>query len=204
MHNLAWELAAVLDGRAAPGLLDTCLEAREPVVARAVGEARAAWEAMRDPAATPFQSRSLRMIDMGYRYRSAAVVDDGSPDPDVPGEYEPVAVPGCRAPHLWLGTRSIIDLFGSDLVLLTGPDAGEWRAAAPAGVVVHRIDDPEWALRYGVGPAGAVLVRPDGHVSWRAEGPAAAAELESAAAAILGHHATGTADHTPVAAASLA
>ena len=209
VHNLAWKLAAVLDGRAEPALLDTYRTEREPVVARVVGEARAAWEVLRDPDATPFQGRSLRTIDMGYRYRSVAVVDDGSPDADGPGDYLPVAVPGCRAPHLWLGSRSIIDLFGTDLVLLTGPDAGEWRAAAPAGVVVHRIDDPQWAQLYGVGPAGAVLVRPDGHVAWRAEGPAlseitAAAELEAAAAAVLGRHATETLDHTPVAAASRA
>ena len=204
VQNLAWKLAAVLAGRADPALLDTYRQEREPVVARAVGEARAAWDAMRDPEAMPFQGRSLRMIDMGYRYGSGAVVDDGSPDPDVPGEYEPVAVPGCRAPHLWLGARSVIDLFGTDLVLLTGPDGGSWRAAAPAGVVTHRVDDPEWARLYGVGPAGAVLVRPDGHVAWRATGTAPATELESAVAAVLGRHATGTADHTPVVAASLA
>jgi putative polyketide hydroxylase len=192
VHNLAWKLAAVLDGRAAPALLDTYRAEREPVAARVVGEARAAWEALRDPAATPFQGRSLRMIDMGYRYSSSAVVGDGSPDPDGPGEYEPVAVPGCRAPHVWLGRRSVIDLFGTDPVLLTGPDAASWRAAAPAGVVVHRIDEPEWARGYGVGPAGAVLVRPDGHVAWRATGTGPAAELERAAAAVGGRRAAAT------------
>jgi 2-polyprenyl-6-methoxyphenol hydroxylase-like FAD-dependent oxidoreductase len=207
VHNLAWKFAAVLAGRADPALLDTYGEEREPVVARVVGEARAAWDATRDPDATPFQGRSMRMIDMGFRYRSSAVLDDGSPDPDVPGDYEPVAVPGCRAPHFRLGSRSVIDLFGTDLVLLTGPDAGSWRAAMPAGVVGHRIDDPEWARRYGTGPAGAVLVRPDGHVAWRAAGPAtsataAAAAVESAAAAVLGRPVTGTAEREALSAAN--
>lgn len=40
-------------------------------------------------------------------------------------------------------------------------------------------DDPDgvWRRLYGIGPAGAVLVRPDGHVAWRAsEGPTDEAE----------------------------
>ena len=33
----------------------------------------------------------------------------------------------------------------------------------------HRIDDPGFAEAYGIGPAGAVLVRPDGFVAWRTQ-----------------------------------
>jgi hypothetical protein len=29
------------------------------------------------------------------------------------------------------------------------------------------IAEPAWAARYGVGPDGAVVVRPDGYVAWR-------------------------------------
>ena len=50
----------------------------------------------------------MRQIDMGYRYVSAAIVNDDptAPDPDVPGsDYTPNARPGCRAPHLWLDGR---------------------------------------------------------------------------------------------------
>ena len=31
----------------------------------------------------------------------------------------------------------------------------------------HVIRETEWPHRYGITPAGAVLVRPDGHVTWR-------------------------------------
>jgi putative polyketide hydroxylase len=30
------------------------------------------------------------------------------------------------------------------------------------------IDDPQWPALYGIEPTGAVLVRPDRHVAWRA------------------------------------
>lgn len=168
VHNLAWKLAAVLDGRAGEALLSTYAVEREPVGRRAVVEARAAWLEFQDRSGTPFAGRTLRQIDMGYGYASAATVDDGSRDRDEPGDYTPTADPGRRAPHLWLGDgRSVLDLFGRDLTLLTAPDGQVWRVAAPAEVAVHAIAEPGWAALYGVSSRGAVLVRPDGHVAWR-------------------------------------
>ncbi len=169
VHNLAWKLAAVLDGRAGEGLLGTYAAEREPVGRRAVAEARAAWPAFQYPTALPFAGRTLRQVDLGYRYASAAVVDDGSPDRDGPTDDVPTADPGRRAPHLWLGGgRPVLDLFGRDLTLLTVSDGAAWRAAAPDRVAVHTVDEPGWPRLYGVGARGAVLVRPEGHVAWRA------------------------------------
>ena len=117
----------------------------------------------------PFAGRTLRQVDMGYRYASEAVVDDGSPDRDGPTHYLPTADPGRRAPHLRLGDgRAVLDLFGRDLTLLTAPDGAAWRAAAPDRVAVHTVAEPGWPRLYGLGARGAVLVRPDGHVAWRA------------------------------------
>ena len=47
--------------------------------------------------------------------------------------------------------------------------------------------DLEWAQAHGVTPEGAVLVRPDGFVAWRREGPSAnpEAELRDALSALL-------------------
>ena len=43
----------------------------------------------------------------------------------------------------------------------------------------------EWATLYGIGPEGAVLVRPDGHVAWRTQASASEENLESAMRSIL-------------------
>jgi hypothetical protein len=75
---------------------------------------------------------------------------------------ETLARPGTRAPHVPLEDgRSTLDLFGPGFVLVHGPDA-----AVPVGVAAHAL--PDAALeRYGIAPAGAALVRPDGIVAWR-------------------------------------
>ncbi|WP_338497976.1 FAD-dependent monooxygenase [Streptomyces sp. SJL17-4] len=91
------------------------------------------------------------------------------------------AVPGARAPHVWLGPgRSTLDLFGPEFVLLSlgrGAPEGLVRAFADRRVPlkVVRCDDGEVARRYG---RPLVLVRPDGHVAWRgAAAPAAPGRL---------------------------
>jgi hypothetical protein len=91
---------------------------------RNVEETGTAWSRIWRPSGEPFAGRSLRQIDMGYQYHSAAVTQDDSPDADLAGaDYVPSAAPGCRAPHLWIamqrGRLSTIDLFDRDFVLLT-------------------------------------------------------------------------------------
>ncbi len=125
-----------------------------------------------------------RGLIFGARYRSLAVVPDGSKPPDVSDpvtEYVPSAHPGCRAPHVWLDNRdrriSTIDLLGRGFVLLAAPGGAFWRSATSQHGLPHidvwvlgeDIADPEdsWMAAYGVGEGGAVLVRPDGYVAWR-------------------------------------
>ena len=69
--------------------------------------------------------------------------------------------------------RSTLDLFGRGFALLRlGPDApggeGMLRAATEAGVPIRAValDQPEVLETYG---RTLVLVRPDGHVAWRAD-----------------------------------
>ncbi|MEW9533797.1 FAD-dependent monooxygenase [Microbispora sp. NPDC049125] len=198
-HNLAWKIAAVLHAHAGEALLDTYAEERAPVGRRNADETGAAWSRVFGTTGAPFAGRSLAQIDMGYQYRSCAITPDGGPDADPPGaDYHPTAAPGRRAPHLWLdgGSVSTIDLFDRHVVLLTAAPGGLWRAAAESasrtlGVPVdsHVIRDPGWPALYGVTPAGAVLVRPDGHVAWRGQAtpgpdePGAQAQMLSALAA---------------------
>ena len=112
----------------------------------------------------------------GYRYDGSPVIwPDGTPEPPLDtSTYTQTARPGHRAPHAFLPDgRSTLDLFGRGFVLLRlGSDApaGERlrEAAAKAGLPLQVIDLdlPEIAALY---QSRLVLVRPDGHVAWRAD-----------------------------------
>ncbi|MBP3044445.1 FAD-dependent monooxygenase [Arthrobacter jiangjiafuii] len=132
-------------------------------------------------------------IEFGYRYESQAVVADGSPEPQPVEEiriYEPSARPGSPLPHAWLedhrGNRIAIQDIGGvgQYVLVAGEAGAGWvnavrSAAAEEGIDVLAITvghtsgdylDPRcaWTRYRGHGPAGAVLIRPDKFVAWRA------------------------------------
>jgi 2-polyprenyl-6-methoxyphenol hydroxylase-like FAD-dependent oxidoreductase len=113
---------------------------------------------------------------LGYRYDGSPIVcPDGSPAPPLEtATYTQTARPGARAPHAWLGDgRSTLDLFGRGFTLLRlGADApggdGIRASAAAAGVPLEvvAVDVPAVTALY---QRRLVLVRPDGHVAWRAD-----------------------------------
>ncbi|MEU7897345.1 FAD-dependent monooxygenase [Nonomuraea sp. NPDC049152] len=182
--NLAWKLAAVLQGWAEPELLDSYEAERRPVGGDSVAESRRSLLAtLESTAVIPGvdgprpRSRPSDGLVLGYAYDGpgAAVIPDGTPSPDVRDPvavYRPSARPGHRAPHLWTHHEgrliSTLDLVGTGFTLLTGPDGGLWREAAPHDVplVVHT-GDADIAAAYDIEADGAVLVRPDDHVAWR-------------------------------------
>jgi 2-polyprenyl-6-methoxyphenol hydroxylase-like FAD-dependent oxidoreductase len=149
-HNLAWKLAAVLKGWAAPGLLDTYEAERRPYgqfvteqcLETAVSMGRGP-QAAGDPAAASKLARpefhnELGMI-FGASYASTAVIPDGTAAPEVANpvtEYVPCARPGARAPHLWLerdrSRVAVTDLVDFRFVLLAGDRGSPWRDAARA------------------------------------------------------------------------
>jgi hypothetical protein len=126
-------------------------------------------------------------IELGHRYHSAAVIPEADDDGSIhENPLEPSGRPGTRAPHVALDGGSTLDLFGRGLVVLSASEA--WcRAAEGASLVAHRIESPAFADAYGTGTDGAVLVRPDGFIGWRARGAQedGESELSSAAARIL-------------------
>lgn len=114
-------------------------------------------------------------IHLGFRYEgSSTVVPDGTPEPeDTVNTYVQTARPGHRAPHVWLEPeKSTLDLFGRDFVLVRFDKKLAVRelveAAVRAGVplAVVDLDDDRARTLY---ERKLVLVRPDGHVAWRAD-----------------------------------
>ena len=117
-------------------------------------------------------------IHLGYRYDDSPIVLAGRHAGAAAREaatYTPDRAAGRRArrtPGSPDG-RSTLDLFGRGFMLLRlgadAPDAGALRAAAAAaGVPLHvvELDAPDIAALY---ERRLVLVRPDGHVAWRAD-----------------------------------
>ncbi|MET9410876.1 FAD-dependent monooxygenase [Streptomyces sp. NPDC002935] len=130
-------------------------------------------------------------MEVGFAYEDGAIVPDNSEPPvRVPmrNVHRPTSRPGHRLPHAWItrdGERlSTLDLIAATgFTLITGPQGTLWsEAAAKAAqkfsvpVAVARIGaraefaDPDggWESVRQITDAGALLIRPDQHVAWRA------------------------------------
>jgi len=155
------------------------------------GDARR--EALQSAVAVTDYQFNAHGVELGYRYSSAAIITDPSPeepparDPEL--YYQSTTRPGARVAHARIEragqAASTIDLVdGLGLSLITGSCGAAWAdiAAAVSGttgaqITVHVVGghddrawlDPygEWSARSEVEADGAVLVRPDRHVAWR-------------------------------------
>jgi putative polyketide hydroxylase len=196
-HNLAWKLAAVIEGAAEPPLLDTFHAERHPVgrfsarqsltgpIVKVLGLDEEAQGLPVDEEVSMFN------LLIGYQYRSAAVVADDPATTD-PGELRLVdklrGQPGTRLPHAWLRRGdervSTLDLLGPGFTVLTGDAGGPWCAGAAVAsetlgvpVAARRIGadgdvfdlDGQWAALTELKPESALLVRPDDVVGWRTD-----------------------------------
>jgi putative polyketide hydroxylase len=195
VHNLCWKLALVARGMAAPTLLETYHDERQPI-GRAITEqsltnaiSMGRLQQRRETASARPEYLNEQGMIFGATYGSRAVIADGTAAPPVANpvtDYAPSARPGARAPHVWLdgngGERlSTIDLIGNGFLLMTGPRGQHWataaeRAAAETTLPIPtvaigdgRFPDRErhWRRAYEIDDDGAVLVRPDGYVGWR-------------------------------------
>ncbi|MFI7678474.1 FAD-dependent monooxygenase [Actinophytocola sp. NPDC049390] len=186
-YYLAWKLAMVLKGEAGPALLDSHDLERRPYADILVEQQYAAFvQRMRpdlvdDTVAAPIDPIST--LFFGYRHLSNAVAaepaEDGAP---LENPEQPTGRPGSRAPHVPLrgndSELSTRDLFGRNFVLLVASAGEKWSEAARKvnlSLTVYRVgtdvEDSEgrFTKTYGITERGAVLVRPDGFVAWRAE-----------------------------------
>jgi len=195
-HNLAWKLALVLRKQASPALLATYEDERLPVARLSVEQAYTRYVLRTDPSLgiakcePPVHDLN---IELGYVYRSAAIIGDGQDDglPHM-NPRESRGRPGTRAPHLWLAKQgqslSSLDLQDGHFTLLGGPTASEWcdcarNAATDLGIGLNVVRpgeaglaDPRGGLSklHGIEADGCVLIRPDGFVGWRARNAAGA------------------------------
>lgn len=143
--NLAWKLAALVQGWGGPGLLQSYERERRPIALRNTGYARRfadsvglyiapatieadtpAGAAARREAGAYLLAHARAEFDIpgitfGTRYDgSPLIMSDGTaPPPDAANLYTPTATPGGRAPHAWLADgRSLYDGLGFDFALL--------------------------------------------------------------------------------------
>ncbi|MEU3247241.1 FAD-dependent monooxygenase [Streptomyces sp. NPDC006875] len=179
--NLGWKLALVVNGHAAPALLDTYQAERHPVgrsVLRSSGgivrlamakrpwtmALRAALTMVLNGVGPAARKAAGQITGIGYAYKAPR------------GAH---ALVGTRAPDVALrGGRLYEALRGGRFVLVTpGP------ASRPYGVGDRkdRLTVGNWAG----GRRTTLLVRPDGYVAWAAESPDAAA-VEAAVTAAVG------------------
>jgi putative polyketide hydroxylase len=210
-ENLAWKLAAVLRWGADERLLDTYQVERKPVAAYNSTRALANTAALRDAkwdaehAQASIQSQVEHFFTLGQQmgtvYRSTAIADDGQPvTASTVTTYVESGSPGARAPHIALrnpsgATISTIDLCNGTFVALSTEPAPESRSIVgtlPVAWVRIGADGDfaeagrPWRDVYGVGVAGTVLIRPDGHIAARFTEQAHVPDVDGVVRRLLG------------------
>jgi putative polyketide hydroxylase len=177
-HNLAWKLAAVLDGWAGEGLLDTYDAERRPVAEATSARAAARSVEHSHPGFAPppgmgggggggGPQRGILNVVLGYRYPQGAVVGTDPAAPVVPERFDLSGEPGSRAPHLAVrhkGERiSTLDLYERSFVLLSdADDQSGWHEAA-----VRLAEEMSVPLAsYRVGSAPDAELTPEGDTDW--------------------------------------
>jgi 2-polyprenyl-6-methoxyphenol hydroxylase-like FAD-dependent oxidoreductase len=193
--DLGWKLDAVLKGWGGTALLDSYEFERRRVHQWTIDESVANYAVLSQElikpdleADTP-EGASIRAqlagevlrekrrefhtigLVLGYHYSGSPVIADGEALPSPTAEqYEPVALPGALAPHLWLDTNtSLYDRFGEGLTLLdrsgdSAVAATFRRVAAKLGIPLAVVVLPEDSV--ALYPALFTLVRPDAHIAW--------------------------------------
>lgn len=198
--DLGWKMAAMLEGWGGPGLLESYTLERYPVckfIIEGSAHNNTVWgKAIVRPHMEEDSERGEQIREdirkfiveektqqfrshgaqFGYRYTGSPIVmgDGAEPPPMTYGDYVPSSVPGCRAPHVWLGEDdSLYDHFGWGFCLLKldaqADTAPLESAAAAVGLpikVLDLSDRPDVVEQY---ERKLTLIRPDQHVAWRGD-----------------------------------
>lgn len=205
--NLGWKLAAVINGKAGPGLLASYEAERQPNARRNTGYARQFADSLglfvpvaeiEDDSPDGAEARHIAGdylaahgkaefdipgITFGARYYTSPIIatDGTEPPPDAANLYVPSACPGGRAPHLWLSAeKSLYDRFGFEWTLLRLSDEADGRGiiAEAAGMGLDlTVVDLKLDEARNLYQANLALIRPDQIVAWRGNDDKEAAEI---------------------------
>ncbi|MGL5446955.1 MAG: FAD-dependent oxidoreductase [Rhabdaerophilum sp.] len=182
-ENLAWKLAAILDGDSPPFLLATYdMERGEAANENIAHSTRStdfiapqsqAERVMRDAALSLAKCHAFakRMVNSGRLSMPTAYADSPLSTPDS-GTWEAGPAPGAPIPDARAGEGYLSGNLGLDFTLLAGDDITA-RLGPPGVKVLHLgeggLSDPfgEVAARFALSAGRAYLIRPDGHVAAR-------------------------------------
>lgn len=197
--NLAWLLAAHLNGWADERVLDAYARERRPITeqvshfamnhAHAMASQRGAVPPEIEapgPIGDEVRARIGRQayqlnvqqyccagLNFGSFYQDSPVIwyDHEQPPTYTMGDFTSSTVPGCRTPHFFLSDgRSLYDAMGPDYTLLRFDPAVD---VVPLEVAARSRRVPMKVLDLGTAPDAyrhaLVLSRPDQHVAWRGD-----------------------------------
>lgn len=224
--NLAWHLSAQIEGWAAPQALDAYERERHPITeqvsrfamdhAHAMSQRRreippqleedsAQGQAAREAFGQNLYALNVQQyccagLNFGYFYDQSPVIayDSGTAPDYSMGSFQASTVPGCRAPHFWLGQgQSVYDALGPAFTLLClqpeqsaaveALQAAAERAGMPLRVLdVSGVKDLPAEYQHPL-----LMVRADAHTVWRGHG------LNEATATALVARLCGRAEITP-------
>lgn len=190
----------VLAGQAGDGLLDTYHQERHAVAELVTQQAllrlenpRLHWDPMAVAERAAVGAWNAPMVTMGYRYDSSAVLDAVVQVPsteDVAASLD--GAPGSRVPHRRVDGSivSTLDLNESRFAVLAGPPGDCWceaarKVSASSGIDLRAVRlSEQTAASLNLNDGGAMLVRPDGFIAWRASGIADAEALDRVLASV--------------------
>jgi hypothetical protein len=189
----------VLSRRANPSLLETYHTERHGNGLFTIDQAYKRWRTrcfLREPHETEAELPDIN-VELGQRYNNsrAVVYVSGAKGAIWEDPYWPTSFPGSRAPHVWFSTpdkqMSLYDYFErTEFVLLCCGKFG-WageveRECKDMPLKMVLVPAGEFLSKYKIKESGAVVVRPDGVIGWKALDVSSVHQLRNVMKRLLG------------------
>ncbi len=185
VQNIAWKLAAVLNGHASSNLLKTYETERRPIaeqnmfvsslnMRKALKASNPEIECMMPKLPQNIYLETLSNLEneLGYQYRDSTISKIGKKSPIFTKKnYTPLAKAGYFAPHIWLKKNlSLYKKLGSYFTLLV-PDSIDEAKLDGLEASADLIGAPLKIIKLTEKQRGGIyqpytLIRPDWHITW--------------------------------------